>query len=79
MSEKKTFDIAVIGSGPAGYIAAIKAAQLGKNVALIEKGLLGGCCLNVGCIPTKTLLTNASVVHQIKKAEHEPRRADKRE
>lgn len=69
MSERKAFDIAVIGSGPAGYIAAIKAAQLGKNVALIEKGLLGGCCLNVGCIPTKTLLTNASVVHQIKRAE----------
>ncbi len=69
MSEKKTFDIVVIGSGPAGYVAAIKAAQLGKTVALVEKGLLGGCCLNVGCIPTKTLLTNASLVHQMKRAE----------
>lgn len=69
MAERKAFDIAVIGSGPAGYIAAIRAAQLGKNVALVEKGPLGGCCLNVGCIPTKTLLTHAAVVHQMKRAE----------
>jgi dihydrolipoamide dehydrogenase len=68
MTERKIFDIAVIGSGPAGYVAAIKAAQLGKSVALIEKGLLGGCCLNVGCIPTKTLLSNAALVHQFKRA-----------
>src|SRR3989344_4314287 len=66
--EKKNFDIVVIGSGPGGYTAAIRAAQLGKSVALIEKDLLGGCCLNVGCIPTKTLLSNAAVLHQVKRA-----------
>ncbi len=68
MTERKNFDIAIIGSGPAGYVAAIKAAQLGKNVALVEKGALGGCCLNVGCIPTKTLLSNAAVLHNVKRA-----------
>jgi dihydrolipoamide dehydrogenase len=68
MTERKKYDIAVIGSGPGGYVAAIRAAQLGKSVALIEKDLLGGCCLNVGCIPTKTLLSNAAVLHQIKRA-----------
>src|SRR5690242_20491604 len=68
MSERKKHDIAVIGSGPGGYIAAIRAAQLGKSVALIEKDQLGGCCLNVGCIPTKTLLSGAAVYHQVKRA-----------
>lgn len=68
MSERKNHDVAVIGSGPGGYVAAIRAAQLGKSVALIEKDLLGGCCLNVGCIPTKTLLSNAAVLHQVKRA-----------
>ena len=68
MSDRKSYDIAVIGSGPGGYIAAIKAAQLGKSVALIEKGPLGGTCLNVGCIPTKTLLSNAALLHQIRHA-----------
>jgi dihydrolipoamide dehydrogenase len=68
MAERKKHDIAVIGSGPGGYVAAIRAAQLGKSVALIEKDLLGGCCLNVGCIPTKTLLSGTSVLHQIRKA-----------
>ncbi len=68
MAERKKHDIAVIGSGPGGYVAAIRAAQLGKSVALIEKDLLGGCCLNVGCIPTKTLLSNASVLHQVRRA-----------
>jgi len=68
MVERKSFDVAVIGAGPGGYVAAIKAAQLGKSVALIEKGLLGGTCLNVGCIPTKTLLANAAVLHQVKRA-----------
>jgi dihydrolipoamide dehydrogenase len=68
MTETKKHDLAVIGSGPGGYVAAIRAAQLGKSVALIEKDLLGGCCLNVGCIPTKTLLSNAAVLHQIKRA-----------
>ena len=68
MSERKKHDVVVIGSGPGGYVAAIRAAQLGKSVALIEKDLLGGCCLNVGCIPTKTLLASAGVLHQIRRA-----------
>lgn len=68
MTERKKHDVAVIGSGPGGYVAAIRAAQLGKSVALIEKDLLGGCCLNVGCIPTKTLLSGAAVLHQVKRA-----------
>jgi len=62
------FDIVVIGAGPGGYVAAIKAAQCGKSVALIEEKDLGGTCLNVGCIPTKTLIANAEVYHAIKKA-----------
>ncbi len=68
MASKKEFDIAVIGAGPGGYVAAIKATQYGKKVALIEKGHLGGTCLNVGCIPTKTLLANSSVLKKIKEA-----------
>lgn len=68
MSTRKRHDVAVIGSGPGGYVAAIRAAQLGKSVALIEKEELGGCCLNVGCIPTKTLLSNAAVLHQVRRA-----------
>lgn len=67
--DKKRFDLAVIGAGPGGYVAAIKAAQAGKSVALIEKSFLGGTCLNVGCIPTKTLLANAQVMHKIHMAE----------
>jgi dihydrolipoamide dehydrogenase len=63
--ERQNFDLAVIGSGPGGYVAAIKAAQEGVRVCLIEKGLIGGCCLNVGCIPTKTLLANAQVMQKI--------------
>ena len=51
------FDIIVIGGGPGGYVAAIRAAQLGKKVACIEsRGTLGGTCLNIGCIPSKSLL-----------------------
>jgi dihydrolipoamide dehydrogenase len=63
------FDVAVIGSGPGGYVAAIKAAQTGARVALIERDQIGGTCLNCGCIPTKTLIANAEVLHQIKRAE----------
>lgn len=68
MASKQKFDIAVIGAGPGGYVAAIKAAQMGKSVALIEKQHLGGTCLNVGCIPSKALLSNAGIYHKIKHA-----------
>jgi dihydrolipoyl dehydrogenase len=57
------FDVAVLGAGPGGYVAAIRAAQLGKSVAVVEREFWGGVCLNVGCIPTKALLRNAEVVH----------------
>jgi len=57
------FDVVVLGAGPGGYVAAIRAAQLGKSVAVIEKQWWGGVCLNVGCIPTKALLRNAELAH----------------
>lgn len=57
-----TFDVAVLGAGPGGYVAAIRAAQLGLKVAIIERDQLGGICLNWGCIPTKALLRNAEIV-----------------
>ncbi|MEI8365687.1 MAG: dihydrolipoyl dehydrogenase [Parachlamydiaceae bacterium] len=65
----KQFDVAVIGSGPGGYPAAIKAAQNGKTVALIEANEMGGTCLNRGCIPSKTLIASAEVLHKIQDAE----------
>ena len=65
----KNFDVAVIGSGPGGYVAAIRAAQLGLSVALIEKAEIGGVCLNWGCIPTKALLRSAEVYGLLKKAQ----------
>ncbi len=68
MTERKSFEVTVLGSGPGGYVAAIKAAQLGKKTALIEKKDLGGVCLNVGCIPTKTLLAGSHVLKQVKRA-----------
>jgi dihydrolipoamide dehydrogenase len=61
-------DVAVIGSGPGGYNAAIRAAQLGLNVILIEKNLIGGTCTNVGCIPSKSLIHAADVLHASKEA-----------
>lgn len=64
----KKYDIVVLGSGPGGYVAAIKASQLGKKVAIIEKESLGGVCLNWGCIPTKTLLKNAKVLKYVEHA-----------
>src|SRR5258707_8216208 len=57
------YDLIVIGGGPAGYVAAIRAAQLGKKVACVEKERAGGTCLNWGCIPTKPLLRNAELYH----------------
>ena len=62
------FDLAVLGGGPGGYVAAIRAAQLGQKVCIIEKEKLGGVCLNWGCIPTKALLKNAEVYQTVKKA-----------
>ena len=64
------YDIIVIGSGPGGYVAAIRASQLGKKVAIVEKAELGGICLNWGCIPTKALLKSAQVFTYCKNAAH---------
>ena len=61
----KTFDVVVLGSGPGGYVAAIRASQLGKKVAIVEMDKLGGVCLNRGCIPTKAVLKAAHSVHEI--------------
>ncbi|RYY59352.1 MAG: dihydrolipoyl dehydrogenase [Chitinophagaceae bacterium] len=63
------YDVVVLGSGPGGYVAAIRASQLGFKTAIIEKESLGGICLNWGCIPTKALLKTAQVVNDIKHAE----------
>lgn len=60
------FDVVVVGGGPGGYIAAIRASQLGQKVALIEHDRLGGVCLNRGCIPTKAVLKSAHAVHELK-------------
>ena len=62
------YDLIVLGSGPGGYVAAIRAAQLGQKVAIIERESLGGICLNWGCIPTKALLKSASVFDYLKHA-----------
>jgi len=64
---EKTYDVTIIGAGPGGYVAAVRAAQLGLNVALVEKEHLGGVCLNWGCIPTKALLRNAEVISLLKR------------
>lgn len=60
-----SFDLIVVGGGPGGYVAAIRAAQLGMKVACVETAKLGGVCLNIGCIPTKSLLTSALLVNQL--------------
>jgi dihydrolipoamide dehydrogenase len=67
--DDRTFDLAVIGAGPGGYVAAIRAAQLGMRVAIVERDRLGGICLNWGCIPTKALLQNALVLSLFGRAE----------
>ncbi|MFD7401816.1 dihydrolipoyl dehydrogenase [Streptomyces sp. NPDC059866] len=61
--QDERFDVVVLGAGPGGYVAAIRAAQLGKRVAVVEEKYWGGVCLNVGCIPTKALLRNAELAH----------------
>src|SRR3954447_2426112 len=63
-----SFDIIIIGSGPGGYVTAIRAAQLGFKVAIVEKSYLGGICLNWGCIPTKALLRSAEIYHYMQHA-----------
>lgn len=64
----KQFDLVVIGGGPGGYVAAIRASQLGMKTAIVEKESMGGVCLNWGCIPTKALLKNAEVINTVKDA-----------
>jgi len=61
----KAYDVVVLGAGPGGYIAAIRASQLGKSVAIVEEDKLGGVCLNRGCIPTKALLKSAHAAHEV--------------
>src|SRR6187431_358725 len=63
-----SFDVVIIGSGPGGYVAAIRAAQLGLKTAIVEKAYLGGICLNWGCIPTKALLRSAEIYHYMEHA-----------
>ncbi len=62
------FDLAIVGGGPGGYVAAIRAAQLGMKTVLVEKAQLGGVCLNWGCIPTKALLRSADVLRLVRDA-----------
>jgi dihydrolipoamide dehydrogenase len=64
----KSFDAVVIGAGPGGYVAAIRLAQLGKKVGLVDKEALGGVCLNWGCIPSKALIAAANLVEQVREA-----------
>ena len=62
------YDVVVIGSGPGGYVAAIRAAQLGAKTAVVERWELGGVCLNVGCIPTKTFIHTAELYRKLGRA-----------
>jgi len=62
-------NIVIIGAGPGGYVAAIRASQLGANVTLIEKSFLGGTCTNLGCIPTKSMLNSVGTVLKTRKAQ----------
>ena len=64
----KSFDMIVIGAGPGGYVAAIRGAQLGLNVAIVEREHMGGICLNWGCIPTKAMLRSSEVFHLMHRA-----------
>ena len=66
----KDFDIIVVGGGPGGYVAAIKAAQLGKRTAIVEKDKFGGVCMNRGCIPTKALLRSVEALKEVKESEN---------
>src|SRR5207237_6640819 len=63
MPDQQKFDITIVGGGPGGYVAAIRAAQLGMKTAVVEREHLGGICLNWGCIPTKALLRSSEINH----------------
>ena len=73
----KSFDLIVIGAGPGGYVAAIRAAQLGLSVAIIERENMGGICLNWGCIPTKAMLRSSEVFHLMHRAKEFGLKAEK--
>jgi len=60
------FDLVIIGAGPGGYVAAARASKLGMRVACVDKGELGGTCLNVGCIPSKALLESSELYYEVK-------------
>ena len=77
MSNAKMYDLVVIGGGPAGYAAAIRAGQLGKKVVCIEKERAGGTCLNWGCIPSKALLKSAQLYQTMQHASDYGLGADK--
>ena len=64
-----SYDLAIIGSGPAGYVAAVRASQLGFKTVIVERGPLGGVCLNWGCIPTKALLKSIEVLNLSRNAQ----------
>ena len=66
MTKENSYDLIVIGSGPGGYVAAIRAGQLGLKTVIVEKEQLGGVCLNWGCIPSKSLLRSAEILNLIK-------------
>ncbi|MEN3055115.1 MAG: NAD(P)/FAD-dependent oxidoreductase, partial [Candidatus Methanosuratincola petrocarbonis] len=68
MPMERSFDVAVIGSGPAGYVCALRSAQLGKRVVLIEKDQVGGTCLNRGCVPMKAFLSVAKTIRDARRA-----------
>ena len=70
------FDVLIIGSGPGGYVTAIRAAQLGFKTAIVERDYLGGICLNWGCIPTKALLRSAEIYHYMQHAKDYGLKAD---
>lgn len=67
----ETFDVVIVGAGPGGYVAAIRASQLGLSVAIVDKEWLGGVCLNIGCIPSKALLRNAEVARTLREGSKE--------
>ncbi len=69
MASNEPYDVAVLGAGPGGYVAAIRAAQLGLRTAIIEREFLGGVCLNIGCIPSKALLRNAEIARLLRRGE----------